>query len=74
MNTLITETRFDIMKKIYVEKVTKYYAMKTYGGVDIWIHISLISAFVGSEFYCLDHFIPEEGAPGIHWIENWETR
>jgi hypothetical protein len=29
--------------------LTKHYAMKTYGGVDVWIHVFLASALVGGE-------------------------
>jgi hypothetical protein len=47
--------------------------MKTYGGVDILIHIFLTSAIAGGE-WSASHpgsFTPEERAPGTHWIGCW---
>jgi hypothetical protein len=47
--------------------------MKAYGGVDVYIHISLTSALAGSEWSasrpCL--FTPGETAPGTNWIGGW---
>jgi hypothetical protein len=47
--------------------------MKTYGGVDVWIHIFLTSALVGGKWSdsrpC--RFAPGERAPGTHWIRGW---
>jgi hypothetical protein len=44
--------------------------MKTYGGVDVQIHIFLISALVGGEWSasCAGRFTPRERAPGTHSI------
>jgi hypothetical protein len=44
--------------------------MKAYGGMDVLIHIFLTSALVGGEWSASRafHFIPEERAPGTHWI------
>jgi hypothetical protein len=44
-----------------------------YGGVDVQIHVFLISAQVGGEWSAsrLDHFIPGERAPVTHWIGGW---
>jgi hypothetical protein len=42
----------------------KLYAIKTYGRVDVCIHVFLISARPG-------RFIPGERAPGTHWIGGW---
>jgi hypothetical protein len=44
--------------------------MKAYGGVDVWIHIFLISALVGGEWSASRpcRFTPGERAPGTHWI------
>jgi hypothetical protein len=47
--------------------------MKTYGGVDVQIHVFLTSALVGGE-WSASHpglFTPGERAPGTHWIEGW---
>jgi hypothetical protein len=47
--------------------------MKTYGGVDIYIHIFLTSAPVGGEWSASrpGRFTPGERAPGTHWIGGW---
>jgi hypothetical protein len=48
----------------------KHYAMKAYGGVDIYIHIFLTSALAGGEWSASrpGRFTPGERAPGTHWI------
>jgi hypothetical protein len=33
-----------------VVPVVKHYAMKTYGGVDVWIHVFMTSAQIGGEW------------------------
>jgi hypothetical protein len=50
-----------------------HYAMKAYGGVDVWIHVFLTSALVGGEWSASHpgRFIPGERAPGTHWIGGW---
>jgi hypothetical protein len=47
--------------------------MKTYGGVDVQIHVVLILALVGAEWSAsrICRFFPEERAPGTHWIGGW---
>jgi hypothetical protein len=47
--------------------------MKTYGGVDVWIHIFLTSALVGGEWSAsrTGRFTPGERDHVIHWIEGW---
>jgi hypothetical protein len=47
--------------------------MKAYGGVDIYIHIFLTSALVGSEWSASrpGRFTFWERAPGTHWIGRW---
>jgi hypothetical protein len=47
--------------------------MKTYGGVDVYIHVFLTSALFGGEWSasCPDRFTSEEKAPGTHWIGGW---
>jgi hypothetical protein len=44
--------------------------MKTYGGVDVWIHVILTSALVEGEWSasCPGRFASEERATGTHWI------
>jgi hypothetical protein len=47
--------------------------MKTYGGVDLQIHVFLTSALVGGEWSesqpC--RFTPGERATSTHWIGGW---
>jgi hypothetical protein len=52
--------------------LTNYYAMKAYGGVDIWSHIFLTAALVGGEWTASrpGRFNPRERALDTHWIEN----
>jgi hypothetical protein len=47
--------------------------MKACGGLDVWIHIFLISALVGGEWSASrpGHFTPGEKAPGTHYIGGW---
>jgi hypothetical protein len=47
--------------------------MKTYGGVDVQIHIFLTLALVGGEWSAshLSQFTPVEIATGTHWIGGW---
>jgi hypothetical protein len=44
--------------------------MKTYGAVDVYIHIFLISALAGGEWLASrpGRFTPGERAAGNHWI------
>jgi hypothetical protein len=44
--------------------------MKTYGGVDVWAHVSLTSALVGGEWSASrpGRFTPGKRALGTHWI------
>jgi hypothetical protein len=47
--------------------------MKTYGGVDLWMHVFLTSALVGGEWLASrsDRFTPGERVPDTHWIRGW---
>jgi hypothetical protein len=47
--------------------------MKTYGGVDIYIHVLLTSALVGGESSASrpDRFTPGKRAAGTHWLRGW---
>jgi hypothetical protein len=47
--------------------------MKTYWGVDVYIHVSFTPAQVGGEGSAsrLSSFTPGERAPGTHWIGGW---
>jgi hypothetical protein len=47
--------------------------MKTYGGVDVYTHVFLISALVGGERSASRpcRFTPGERAPITHWIRDW---
>jgi hypothetical protein len=46
----------------------KHYAMKVYGGLDVWTHLFLTSALAGGEWLAsrLGRF-----TPGTHWIGGW---
>jgi hypothetical protein len=47
--------------------------MKTYGGVDVYMHVFLTSALVGGEWSASrpGRFTSGERAPGTHWIGGW---
>jgi hypothetical protein len=47
--------------------------MKTYGGVDVQIHVFLTSALVRGEWSASRHgrITPGKRAPGTHWIGDW---
>jgi hypothetical protein len=47
--------------------------MKTYGGVDVKIHVLLTSALVGGEWSASSpgRFTPGERDPGTQWIGGW---
>jgi hypothetical protein len=47
--------------------------MKTYGGVDIYIHVYLTLALIGGEWSASrpDSCTPGERVPVIHWIGGW---
>jgi hypothetical protein len=47
--------------------------MKTYGGVNVQIHVFLTLALVGGELSAArpGRFTPGERAPGTHWKGGW---
>jgi hypothetical protein len=47
--------------------------MKTYGGVEIQLHMFLTLALDGGEWSASHpgRFIPREGAPGTQWTGGW---
>jgi hypothetical protein len=47
--------------------------MKTYGGVDAYIHVFFTSALDGGEWSASrpTRFTPGERAPGAYWIGGW---
>jgi hypothetical protein len=51
----------------------KNYAMKMYGGVDVYIHVFFTSALVGGEWLTSRpcRFTTRERAPDTHWIGGW---
>jgi hypothetical protein len=53
--------------------VIEHYAMKAYGGVDVWIHVLLNSALAGDELSASHHgrITPADKAPGTYWIGGW---
>jgi hypothetical protein len=54
-------------------ELIKHYAVKAYGGVDLRMHIVLISALFGGEWSASHpfRFAPGERAPGTHWRGGW---
>jgi hypothetical protein len=62
------------IKKVKLSlSLIKHYAMKAYGGVDVYIHIFLTSALAGGEWSASRpcRFTLGERAPGTHWIGGW---
>jgi hypothetical protein len=53
--------------------LTRHYVMQAYGGVDVWIHLILISTLDGGEWLdsCLCRYISGLRSPGTHWIGGW---
>jgi hypothetical protein len=51
----------------------KHCDMKTYGEVDVYIHVFSTSALVGGEWSAsrLYRFTPRKRAPGVHQIGSW---
>jgi hypothetical protein len=49
----------------------KHYAMKTYGGVDVQIHVFLTSKLYGDEW---SSSRPMEITAGVQWIGGWMGR
>jgi hypothetical protein len=50
--------------------LTKHHSMKTYWGVEVYLHALLTSALDGGEWSasCPGRFTPRERVPGTHWI------
>jgi hypothetical protein len=53
--------------------LTKHYATKAYGGVDVYIHVFVTSTLVEGEWSISRPcpFTPGEKAPVIHWMAGW---
>jgi hypothetical protein len=53
--------------------IIKHYAMKAYGGVDVYVHIFLNSALAGDEWSASlpGRFTPGKTAPITQWIGVW---
>jgi len=53
--------------------LTTHHSMKTYGGVDMYLHVFLTSVVDGGEWSASrsSHFTPGEEIPVIHWIGDW---
>jgi hypothetical protein len=58
---------------VFVIGKVKHYAMKTYGGVDVYTHVFLTLALVGGEWSASHprRFTPGERAPATYWIGGW---
>jgi hypothetical protein len=55
-------------------QLIKHYALKIYGGVDVWSHIFFISALVGGEWSASRHSrftSGEKKSHPTHWIGSW---
>jgi hypothetical protein len=50
-----------------------HYAMKTYAGVNVKIHVFFTSALVGGDLSVSrpSHLIPRKRAPGTDWTGGW---
>jgi hypothetical protein len=63
-----------ILKKVKLSLYSiKHYAVKTYGGVDVNIHVFMPSALGRGEWSVSrrGRFTPRERTPGTHWIGGW---
>jgi hypothetical protein len=47
---IVCASTVKVKAKVPVLNLIKHYAMKVYGGVDVWIHIFLTSALVRGEW------------------------
>jgi hypothetical protein len=56
-----------------VPVLTEHHYLKTYWGVELWLHALLTSTLDGGE-WSASHpglFFPRERAPGAHWVGGW---
>jgi hypothetical protein len=69
----LIEEKVKLGQLYIVLNLIKYYAMKEYRGVDVYIHIVLTSALAGGEWSASlpGHFTPREITPGTHWTGGW---
>jgi hypothetical protein len=51
--------------------LSKNYTVKTYGGVDVKIHVFLSPALVGGDWFRSCRFVPGERATGTNCIGGW---
>jgi hypothetical protein len=64
------------MPRRHILWLIKHYAIKKYGGVEVFFHIFLSLALNGGEqsALCLDCFTPEKRAYDNHLIGDWPGR
>jgi hypothetical protein len=68
MACFIQLDKSEVRQSCRCAQLIKHYAMKMFGGVDVWVHVFLTSALVGVQW---SHsrpggFTPGERVPGTH--------
>jgi hypothetical protein len=68
-NISVSKVKVKVKVKLSLYLI-KHHAMKTYWGVEVYLHVFSTSALDGGEWSASHpgHFTPRERAPGTHWI------